>query len=72
MKLIILFFVFLMSTSVFASNCDNPRDDFDGLYCLNKVYQEADNELNVAYQTLRSFLTSSEKKTVKKYPDILD
>ncbi|MGO1693857.1 MAG: lysozyme inhibitor LprI family protein [Marinobacter sp.] len=65
MKLILSFFVFLTSTSVFANSCDNPRDDFDGLYCLNKIYQEADNELNIAYKNLRSFLTSSEKQKLK-------
>ncbi|MDH5548131.1 MAG: lysozyme inhibitor LprI family protein [Gammaproteobacteria bacterium] len=49
-----------------ADNCDKPRDDFDDLYCLNKVYQEADNELNQEYKTLRSFLSESESKVLKK------
>lgn len=41
------------STSAFANSaCDKPRDDFDGLYCLNKVYQEADTELNANYKKL--------------------
>ncbi len=60
-----LFFLISTSTSVFADNCDNPRDDFDGLYCLNKVYQEADKELNDAYQELRGFLTKEEKRKLK-------
>lgn len=56
--------VFLSSVA-FAGNCDKPRDDFDGLYCLNKVYQESDKELNVAYKELRSFLNKPEKKALK-------
>ena len=24
-----------------AENCDNPNNDFDGLYCLTKVYLQA-------------------------------
>ena len=34
------------------SACDKPQKDFDGLYCLNKVYQEADKELNDNYGKL--------------------
>ena len=29
--------------------CDHPANDFDGLYCLNKIYQQADHDLNGAY-----------------------
>ena len=35
------------------SVCDRPRDDFDGLYCLNKVYQQADTDLNTTYGRLK-------------------
>lgn len=48
-----------------ADNCDQPRDDFDGLYCLNKVYLQADKDLNSAYKELRGYLSNSEKKTLK-------
>ncbi len=41
------------------SACDKPRNDFDGLYCLNKVYQQADGELNDAYGRLRPRLDAS-------------
>jgi hypothetical protein len=27
--------------------CDKPRNDFDGLYCLSKIYQQADQDLGV-------------------------
>lgn len=47
------FILAAVSTSAFANSaCDKPRDDFDGLYCLNKVYQEADAELNANYKKL--------------------
>ncbi|HHC74843.1 MAG TPA: DUF1311 domain-containing protein [Thiothrix sp.] len=51
--------------TAFADNCDQPRDDFDNLYCLNKVYIQADKDLNTAYKALRGYLNSSEKKTLK-------
>ncbi|WP_346837722.1 lysozyme inhibitor LprI family protein [Microbulbifer sp. SAOS-129_SWC] len=65
MKNVLLFIAILISSPVFADNCDKPRDDFDGLYCLNKVYQESDKELNTAYVELRSFLTNQEKNRLK-------
>ena len=43
------------------SACDKPRDDFDGLYCLNKVWQEADKELNEAYKALTPKLDANGK-----------
>ena len=66
MKKLIYCFALLFTSTAFSDNCDKPRDDFDGLYCLNKVYQEADKELNDAYKKLRSFLNSNEKSTLKK------
>ena len=30
--------------------CDRPKNDFDGRYCLPKIYQEADKELNSNYK----------------------
>ncbi len=47
------------------SACDKPRDDFDGLYCLNKVYQEADRELNENYKKLTGKLDKEGKETLK-------
>lgn len=51
--------------SVSADNCDKPRNDFDGLYCLNKIYQESDKELNVAYKDLRTYLNDKQKRKLK-------
>ncbi|GLT17282.1 hypothetical protein GCM10007938_10590 [Vibrio zhanjiangensis] len=66
MKKIITAITILVSGAVLADNCDKPRDDFDDLYCLNKVYQESDKELNSAYKSLRSFLNDEEKNKLKK------
>lgn len=62
---------FLAATSFSAaalanSACDNPRDDFDGLYCLNKVYQEADTELNANYKKLMTKLDANGAAALKK------
>ena len=66
MNYLAIVFLTVLSTNVFADNCDKPRDDFDGLYCLNKVYQESDKELNVVYKELRSYLSKSERNSLKK------
>ena len=47
------------------SACDKPKKDFDGLYCLNKVYQEADNELNSTYGKLAGKLDADGKQRLK-------
>lgn len=56
----------LASTFAHAnSDCDQPRDDFDGLYCLNKVYLEADKELNGFYKDLVGKLDTAGKARLK-------
>lgn len=53
-------------SAAFANSaCDKPRNDFDGLYCLNKVYQEADKELNENYKKLNDKLDDAGKKVLK-------
>lgn len=47
------------------SNCDKPRNDFDGLYCLNKVYLQADKDLNNNYKALRKLLDNKGKRLLK-------
>lgn len=47
------------------SACDKPVNDFDGLYCLNKVYQEADKELNENYKKLNEKLDDAGRKVLK-------
>lgn len=66
MKKFLIATLISLTPLAFADNCDKPRDDFDGLYCLNKVYLEADKELNQAYKELRKFLNKEEKQQLKK------
>jgi len=63
----ILFALLLAAAGLAHANsaCDKPKDDFDGLYCLNKVYQEADNELNDAYKKLSAKLDAAGKSALK-------
>ena len=66
MKKFMLALLVLASGSAFANSaCDTPRNDFDGLYCLNKVYQEADKELNANYKKLSAQLDASGKQKLK-------
>lgn len=66
MKKIAFAVLLCASGAVFANSaCDKPRNDFDGLYCLNKVYQEADNELNANYKKLIAKLDTEGKSTLK-------
>lgn len=67
MKRIILALLLSASGAAFANSaCDQPKNDFDGLYCLNKVYQEADKELNANYQKLTPKLDADGKKALKQ------
>jgi uncharacterized protein YecT (DUF1311 family) len=56
----------LPTMAVANSACDRPRNDFDDLYCLNKVYQEADSELNANYKKLMTKLDASGSAALKK------
>ncbi len=49
-----------------AQNCDKPINGFDGLYCLTKVYLEADAELNSSYAKVNKLLNASQKSKLKK------
>lgn len=64
-KLILALLVFSSGTALANSACDRPKDDFDGLYCLNKVYQEADKELNENYKKLSAKLDNAGKQALK-------
>ena len=67
MKRLLIAALLCASGSAFANSaCDNPKNDFDGLYCLNKVYQEADKELNENYQKLAPKLDANGKKALKQ------
>lgn len=47
------------------SSCDKPRNDFDDLYCLNKVYSQADKDLNDNYAQLAKLLDGDGRRTLK-------
>lgn len=63
-----LFFILAIFSTQAASadNCDNPRDEFDGLYCLNKIYMKSNEELNSSFKELRALLNTDEKKSLLK------
>lgn len=66
MKKTLLIALSCLAAPAFANSaCDVPKNDFDGLYCLNKVYQEADRELNENYKKLQAKLDADGKKTLK-------
>ncbi|HEY8095439.1 MAG TPA: lysozyme inhibitor LprI family protein, partial [Methylobacter sp.] len=66
MKRTVLVLLSFYSGFVFANSaCDAPKNDFDGLYCLNKVYQEADKELNENYSKLVGKLDADGKMALK-------
>lgn len=66
MKKIAFVVLWCASSTVFSNSaCDKPKNDFDGLYCLNKVYQEADNELNANYKKLTPKLDTEGKSALK-------
>ncbi|HEV3317989.1 MAG TPA: lysozyme inhibitor LprI family protein [Candidatus Angelobacter sp.] len=57
----------VVSMQAFAqSNCDHPKNDFDGLYCLNKIWIEADKNLNEVYKKLSLKLDANGKAALKK------
>ncbi len=67
MRVQILFVAMCITGSAVAgSACDNPKNDFDGLYCLSKIYQESDKELNTNYKSLATLLDKSAKTQLKR------
>ncbi|AMC34614.1 lysozyme inhibitor LprI family protein [Janthinobacterium sp. B9-8] len=65
-KLLIALLLGTSGLSYANSACDVPKNDFDGLYCLNKVYQEADKELNENFNKLKAKLDSNGKSSLKQ------
>jgi uncharacterized protein YecT (DUF1311 family) len=66
MKRALLLLALLFSGSAFANSaCDRVTNDFDGLYCLNKVFQQADVDLNVAYKQLVAKLDADGRAKLK-------
>jgi uncharacterized protein YecT (DUF1311 family) len=67
MKRFLCLATLLLSSAAFAnSDCDKPKNDFDGMYCLNKVYQQADSDLNSTYKQLVAKLDADGKGALKQ------
>lgn len=67
MKLPALLSILVVSSASFAGEaCDKPKNDFDGLYCLNRVYQEADRELNSNFKVLTTLLDGPGRTQLKQ------
>lgn len=56
----------LWSGVSYAENCDQTRNSYDAVHCDNKVYANADNELNKIYKELRTKLNASQKTILKQ------
>ena len=54
------------SSWAMADNCNQTRNTFDDIYCTNKLYASADNELNKNYQLLRGQLNTQQKAILKR------
>lgn len=66
MKGLVALALLAVSGAAFANSaCDRVTNDFDGLYCLNKVYQQADVDLNAAYKALNGKLDAAGKSALK-------
>jgi uncharacterized protein YecT (DUF1311 family) len=61
--------IVLMAASILPahaqSGCDKPRNDFDGVYCLSKIYQQADQDLNASYAKLQGLLDPEGQKLLR-------
>ena len=65
MKKLSIYMVLLLSTMMYA-NCNDPKNDFDGVYCSTKVYLRADGVLNDLYDELNRLLNEEEKEILKQ------
>jgi len=61
-----LFLLALAGVAQANSACDKPKNDFDDLYCLDKVYMQADKDLNEVYRKLAKMLDADGKALLKK------
>jgi len=67
-RVLALFALLALSGPALAdSACDHVTNDFDGLYCLNKVYQQADADLNAAYKQLVAKLDADGRATLRQH-----
>ncbi|MDB5973465.1 MAG: hypothetical protein JWR07_225 [Nevskia sp.] len=55
----------LLGSATAHAGCDRPKNDFDDLYCLDKVYIQADKDLNDEYAKLSKQLDANGKAALK-------
>ncbi len=65
MKIPSIILLLLITSSANADNCDKPKNDFDDLYCMNKIFLQADKDLNKSYKKLRKHLKKKGKRKLK-------
>lgn len=65
-KLLAIIFLTFPFFAQANSNCDKPINDFDGLYCLYKVYGESDWELNAQHKEFVALLDAAGKSILKQ------
>lgn len=56
----------VVSGTSYADNCDKTRNTYDDIYCTNKIFASADEDLNRNYQKLRTQLNQNQKQILKK------
>jgi len=55
-----------MTSALAANACSNPSSDFDQVYCLSKLYMQADTDLNTAYKQLLPKLDNEGRAALRK------
>ncbi|WP_111895220.1 lysozyme inhibitor LprI family protein [Acinetobacter sp. MB5] len=55
-----------LSWAAHADNCDHVRNSYDAVHCNNKVYVNADNDLNKNYQELQRKLSPQQSSILKR------
>ena len=66
-RLLVLLALAAAGPALADSACDHVANDFDGLYCLNKVYLQADADLNAAYKALVAKLDAGGRTTLRQH-----
>ncbi|WP_424951533.1 lysozyme inhibitor LprI family protein [Deinococcus sp.] len=56
----------LTGTARAQTDCNVPGNGFDDVYCLNKVFLKADDDLNAVYQKLLKKLPASAQTTLRR------
>jgi uncharacterized protein YecT (DUF1311 family) len=68
MKRLFLLLVLAVAGPALANPaCDRIINDFDGLNCLNKLYQQADTDLNSAYKALVAKLDAGGRAILRQH-----